>query len=154
MYYSWQVRIQNKVVFQKNIPFGPKRGEFYFFEFSGQFCPKCQINCFSNDFGNLWWPTLFFRDRSFFGRENKEINTKTSKSRVFSQFFPRMTKIWPILKFFCLLVFYYNKFQKQVSKTFLKQTKTIVYSQKLQLSVEIQSCFWILFGMLKEYGIT
>ena len=48
---------------------------------------------------------------------------KPAKNRVFFQFFQKMTKIWPILKNFCLL-FFCNKSQKQVPKTFLKRIKT------------------------------
>ena len=48
---------------------------------------------------------------------------KPAKNRVFFQFFQKMTKIWPILKNFCLL-FFCNKSQKQLPKTFLKRIKT------------------------------
>ena len=46
-----------------------------------------------------------------------------AKNRVFFQFFQKMTKIWLILKKFCLL-FFCNKSQKQLPKTFLKRIKT------------------------------
>ena len=123
---SCPVKNVNKVVFQKQPRlFGPKRGEGLLFGFFASIFVLCSPKFFWEGFricrvvGRNFLVVCLFSAEKWVGSKKNP-----SKNRVFSQFFQKMTKIWPILKFFCLL-FFCNKSPKQFSETFLKQIKTI-----------------------------